>query len=63
MLISIVESPGTCFQKEGICGNRAVIWHSENQITDALGSLKEIKFVFRKGSRKKTDYAVWKTAE
>lgn len=53
MLISIVNSPGICFQKESIHGNRAVKWHSENQVTDALGSLKEMQFVFRKG-RKKT---------
>lgn len=63
MLISVVKSPGICFQKESIHGNTAVMWHSENQVTDALGSLKEMTFVFGKGSRKKTDYAFWKTAE
>lgn len=63
MLISIVKSPGVCFQKESIHGNRAVMWHSENQITDAPGSLKKMKFVFRRGDRKKTDFATWKTAE
>lgn len=63
MLISIEMSSGMCFQKQSIHGNRAVMWHSENQVIDALGSLKEMKIVFRKSSRKKIDYAIWKTAE
>lgn len=31
--------------------------------TNGLGFLKELKSVFRKGSRKKRDYAVWETIE
>ena len=58
MLISIVKSLGTCFANESIHGNRGAVWHSENQVTDGLGFLKELKFVFRKGSRKKRLYCL-----
>lgn len=46
---------------ESIHGSRAAVWHSENQVADGLGFLKELKFVFRKDGRKKRDYALWET--
>lgn len=63
MLIAILKSLGTGYANESIHGSRAAVWHSENQVTDGLGFLKELKSVFRKGSRKKRDDAVWETIE